>query len=136
MRSDLTRKFWLLLVVLTSLAFAPAPFPRPARKPTIDTMLGTWVSASDPEQTVVVTPKAMTFHRHGAGSRYEFAVDLAKRPATYDLGRAELGVEFRGICCVESGKLILHYRPAGSERPRTFGEDGGIYREVYVRPKQ
>src|SRR5262249_1593737 len=72
--------------------------------------------------------------RARGGSRYVFAVDLAKNPSTFDLGRPDVGAEYKGICRVEDGRFILHYRLACSDRPGSFDESGA-YRDVYVRPK-
>jgi uncharacterized protein (TIGR03067 family) len=131
----------LPLLVLLTLAFAPAPPPRRERaqgRP--ERIEGHWRQVSGPNVGVllVVEPGRMTFSGWKGvdpTSRvvYDLTVDPRKRPATYDVayqGRKEPA--FLGIYKLEGDTLTCCNRLAGHGRPAAF--EGAV--EVYRRVKR
>src|SRR5262245_3179742 len=94
----------LSLVVLT-VGFAPAPFPRAERRaPARLDIEGYW---EDSTTKLHVTRTRFTYD---ADYDYELTLDPTARPPTFDLrgiGRKNAGWEYRGIYKVEGGRLTI-----------------------------
>src|SRR4051812_24143408 len=118
------RRYVLLLLsaALWSLAFAPAPLPRPVKKTPGLPIQGSWDQVGQPTVTLVVTNDSLTYvNQGGAPSAYGFRCDAAGSPRTYDLlhnGR----VAYVGIYRIEGETLTLYYRSAGQPRPASYEE--------------
>src|SRR4051794_25703173 len=104
---------WLTLVLLvtSSLAFAPAPLPRADRRPKpVMGMEGTWQGQS----RLLITPTRLTYHPHETPIEYVLSVDARATPATYRLrsaaGRDE-GWAYHGIWRIQGDTLTLCYSP-------------------------
>jgi uncharacterized protein (TIGR03067 family) len=124
----------LPMLAVLSLALAPAPFPRPPRKPMPAASLqGQWEGA----HLLVITPGRATYH-HGHLREYDLSVDASAVPPAYEMrGTGNIaGRVLRGIFKVEGDTLILCYHSAGRERPAAFeGPGKGTYTAVYRRKK-
>jgi uncharacterized protein (TIGR03067 family) len=142
----------LLPLVTLSLAFAPAPFPRPdSPKDDLKKMQGTWErvaltigGAAHPEApgqiTIVITGTHLQFP--SPQDAWTITLDAGKKPRHFDYRGAAPPVQkitFRGIyrlegdtltiCCVESAR--------GEDRPTKFESLGGqVWLQVYKRKKR
>jgi len=126
------RRFVLLFVVLT-VAFAPAPLPRPDRRPkTENVMIGLWSSGS----VLEITNDRMTYHP-GTAHRCEYVLQIntAVSPWHYDItgvpGTSTAGRTYTGIYKVEGDTLTLCYTSGNTNRPTAFDKGGLI--ETYKR---
>jgi uncharacterized protein (TIGR03067 family) len=125
----------LLSAVLLSLAFAPAPLPRPVRKPPDPPIQGSWDQVGSPTVTLVVTNDSLTYvNKDRAPSAYGFRCDPRSSPPTYDLLRSGRSA-FIGIYRIEGETLTLYYRSARQARPTSFDDPGAI-RETFRRVKR
>jgi uncharacterized protein (TIGR03067 family) len=129
------RRFVLVSVVLT-VAFAPAPLPRHDRRPKAENlMLGLWSGNS----VIEVTPDRLTYHP-GAAHRCEYVLrfDTSVSPWRYDItgvpGSSTAGRVYAGIYKVEGDTLTLCYN-GGTSRPANFDRGGGLT-EVYKRSRR
>ena len=125
----------LLLLVLLSLAFAPAPFPRRQRRPDeAKKILGMWLGPN----RLLIEPGRLTYHPGANSSFYHLRIDASRRPATYDIGMGSPDrPDFLGIFKVEGDTLTLCYNPASRGRPTAFtGPGRGFQIEVYKRAKR
>jgi uncharacterized protein (TIGR03067 family) len=114
-----------LVVLLLSLAFAPAPLPRAPRRGKADPgMEGVWYGF----QRLEVTPARLTYFSVNASAAYELRMDRAAR--TYDIVEITGNRRFLGIYKVEGDKLTICYREPEKGRPTTFE---GPYLEVFDR---
>jgi uncharacterized protein (TIGR03067 family) len=125
----------LVLLVALSLAFAPAPFPRSARKPAGPTMEGAWRNENNHAITLTVTSDTMHFgHSQAAPERpYNLTFNASTNPKRFAITHAG-GAAFVGIYRINGDVLTLHYRPAHRPYPTSFDE-GDVFREVYVRKR-
>jgi uncharacterized protein (TIGR03067 family) len=125
----------LLVLALSSLAFAPAPLPRPPKKAAEPSWLGEWLQNNSPRVTLEVTPTSLTYHNAGGPpSAYGLTFDDKKAPKTYDLLRGG-NVAFVGIYKVEGDTLTLCYRGVGQPRPTSFDKGGGTI-EIFTKKKR
>jgi uncharacterized protein (TIGR03067 family) len=129
------RRWFVLMAALLSIAFAPAPFPKPARKPPGATIVGTWGNKNDDSFRVVVTATSLHYRDPNRAPRapYQLTFDATANPKTYSLSLGGRPA-YAGIYRIDGGVLILHYRPAHRPPPASF-DDGDAYREVYVRAR-
>jgi uncharacterized protein (TIGR03067 family) len=128
----------LLTAALLSLAFAPAPLPRPARKPPPGLPIqGSWDQVGHPTVTLVVTHDSLSYvNSDRPPSAYGFRCDPTKEPKTYDLRYPAGGqVAYVGIYKVEGETLTLYYRSVGQGRPASFERPGG-HKETFTRAKR
>ena len=123
----------LLSFVALSLAFAPAPFPKPGKRPPGLPIGGVWVYQRDSAVTLVVTPTMLTYRRHDFKDAYEFAFNPAAEPKTYTL-RKNGSLDSVGIYRIDGDVLTLCYRNATMPRPASF-EEKGACREIFTRVK-
>src|SRR3954452_14202870 len=111
----------LPLLVLMSLAFAPAPFPRSERRTApVNDMIGVWGS-------LVITHDRMTYGPQGGPYDWALKVNPRASPRTFDvtgIGQGNWGAEYRGIYKIEGDVLTLTYNVAAGPRPTSF-EPGG-----------
>src|SRR5947209_1460979 len=128
----------LAALSLTSLAFAPVPFPKPPKVPAEQPMFGTYDQIGHPSVTVVTTPTRFEYHNNPGGlNGYDMTVNPTNKPKTYEIyrDRARGGaVAFHGIYKVEGDVLTISYRAAAQARPASFGEPGS-HTEPFRRKK-
>jgi uncharacterized protein (TIGR03067 family) len=115
----------LLLFVLLTLGFAPAPLPRVERRPRAqDQIIGTWTG----DMTIQITKDRLTYHP-GTSSRCEYVLrtDTTAQPWRYDItgvaGTSTAGRTYTGIFRIQGDVLTIRYASEGSNRPTSF--DGG-----------
>src|SRR5438477_608592 len=126
-------RFCVLLFVVMTVAFAPAPFPRAERRGgrPVNEMVGTWKGTYE----ITITADRLNY---STGFEYELRLDTSVRPRAYDIrgvGQANDGWEFLGIYKVEGDTLTLCYNGRGRlVRPTAFDGPGkGDITEVYKR---
>jgi uncharacterized protein (TIGR03067 family) len=126
---------FVLLFAVLSLGFAPAPFPRPERRPPVEveSLVGEW---KGPNQ-LIVTSERMDFNTNG----YRVTFDRRVRPAAFDLkgveGTGGAGRNFAGIYRLEGDTLTICYNAGDGPRPMAFeGPGKGMFTEVYTRVRR
>src|SRR5262249_22976409 len=121
----------MLSAALLSLAFAPAPLPRPVKKSPDLPIQGSWAQVGHPTVTLVVTRDSLTYVNQGRPpSAYGFRCDPTSNPRTYDLLSGGQ-VDYVGIYRIEGETLTLYYRGAREQRRPTSFENGG-YKETFT----
>jgi uncharacterized protein (TIGR03067 family) len=135
---------YLLLFLLSSAAlaagFAPAPLPRPERRPRPDgnEMLGSWGQKNGSANVLLIKEGIMFYYPPG-GNEYALTINPRAHPRTYDLtgvpGGHAAGSEYVGIYKVEGDKLTLCYVGGKVNRPTAFEGPGsqGATIEIYDR---
>jgi uncharacterized protein (TIGR03067 family) len=125
------RALTLLLAAVLSLAFAPAPLPRPKKAPPLE---GTWALVSrgpagkeTPERggvKVVIGKGRWAFTHDGkpGAEDYELVLNDRANPKTVDLKMASGRVVARGILVIEGDSLKFGYYlgSAGEGRPKAI----------------
>jgi uncharacterized protein (TIGR03067 family) len=148
----------VLLIAGVSLAFAPAPFPRPGKSdPTTDhlkQMQGKWLMLSrtyggEPDSHIVtaveVSGNRWTYI-NGDGSwrsTWSFSLDGRKSPPQFNsrykaAGWEEVPVDglLQGVYKITGDTLIICYTEDTPNRPSTFdGQRKGVYLDVLKREK-
>lgn len=124
----------LIVLLASSLAFAPAPLAKPERRPKpITGMEGTWQGSS----RLLITATRLTYHPHESPIEYVLAVNTKVFPMTYDIrsvNRVGDRWDYHGIFRIDGDTLTLCYNGAGSGRPSSFDGPGkGTFTEVYKR---
>jgi uncharacterized protein (TIGR03067 family) len=109
----------LVAAALASVAFAPAPFPRPDRRTDLQKMQGTWVVVADSLDwlRVVVGRDRMSMQQDGKTLR-EYIVRLGA--GTIDCKEVGSGRTFLGIYRFDGGALLLRIANPGMPRPKSF----------------
>ncbi len=134
----------LLATGTASLAFAPAPFPRPDRRDgslDLRKLEGTWKveqlvnfdAQGKVSSTITVWKEIHVekgqwyFVQDGGGGRmrrsttYRLVIDGKKKPATIDFMRAGNPKPWMlGILALENDRLTVLYKPFGEKRPEAF----------------
>jgi uncharacterized protein (TIGR03067 family) len=139
-----------LAAAVLSLAFAPAPFPRPGKRDTNDSDLkklqGAWVRArltmngrSNADSTpITITGQRMQFPV--PSDAWTLTLDVTKKPKTIDARQIGNGRNvFWGIYRLEGDTLTICWRHNVTEdqRPTTFDESAaGVWFQVYKRQKR
>ena len=122
----------LLLALLASLGFAPAPFLEKKRKRSpIDELQGSWFGKSGSEARIV--GDNLTYYQNGAatGPSYALTLNPTASPREYDargVGKWS-SLKFDGIYKIEGDTLTMCSVPTGGIRPKTFVAVGsaGLY---------
>ncbi len=141
--------FRSLLPALLSVAFAPAPLPRPdAGKEDLKELQGTWLPVEEAragrprrvaeDWRVAIAGDRMTFLQGGvARVVYAIALDAGKRPKAIDMRAAGEGT-FRGIYALKGDTLIVCTGTVSDlDRPKALVPTGPLQRrEVYQRAKR
>jgi uncharacterized protein (TIGR03067 family) len=142
----------LLLCAFGSLAFAPAPFPRPdPGKAQLQQLQGTWVRVQNgaggaartraADFTVRIDGDRMKYSQDGENVVFEYAITLnaRKKPPVFDsrgVGGMARGHVYRGVYRLCGDTLLLCSRLGEAEggRPATFDATGpGVIVEVFHR---
>ncbi len=140
----------LLAAAILSLAFAPAPLPKPdSGKEDLKRMQGRWVSLPrvlpDGEMVpggleVVFAGDRMTFCRGGSGIDWRISLDGTTRPKSLDMlatgPTADRSFVVRGRYALENGSLTICYSAIQALRALE-GESCHVCRhggEAYRRP--
>src|SRR5688572_4383451 len=115
----------LLLIVLLSLAFAPAPLPRSQRRTETGArgMEGLW---ADGPHRLLIMRGCMICNPGPSAMEYELVVDASASPQAYDI-RVIAGSgrwAFSGIYRVEGDRLLISYNSADRGRPTAFRGPG------------
>jgi uncharacterized protein (TIGR03067 family) len=124
---------FLLAVVVVSLAFAPAPFPRPARRDSHESDLkklqGLWwvvrhtVDGSEALGLATVTITGDRLQFPSPDEAWTITLDVARTPRWIDLVPVNQPAScFRGIYRVQGNKLTICLRQEASpaDRPTSF----------------
>jgi uncharacterized protein (TIGR03067 family) len=129
----------LLTLALVSLAFAPAPFPKPTSNALDSKALqGTWIGADGHEARF--EKDRLTYFRQGKMvTSYMMILNAVAKPKTYDLkgigGGAVDGRTYHGIYNLDKDKLTLCAKGWGEPRPTEFVAAHGYHLTVYKRKK-
>ena len=140
----------LFLAAAGSLAFAPAPFPRPTRRDTSESDLkklqGAWVrvtmtiNGQPGAQNTPITITGTRMQFPSAGDAWTITLDTSKRPKTLDARRIGSPTNvFWGVYRLEGDTLTICWRHNVTEdkRPTDFdGSKSGIWYQVYKRQKR
>lgn len=141
----------LLSFVVWTAGFAPAPLPRPERRPSPPNFEGLWEGGMSSDgrlpqlaqpQKVLITRDRMTYHPDTKPFVYRLRVDTSVRPVRfYVQDVAEMGKQARwapGIWRVEGDVLTLTYYTGNDDRcPTAFeGPGKGTVVEVYRRVRR
>jgi uncharacterized protein (TIGR03067 family) len=143
------RRVILLLVVL-SVAFAPAPFPKPNRQTDLEKLQGEWVTVKSVlegdevkltpgRDTAVFKGDQISFVTGGTVSaRWTITLGPAQQPRTLDLRGAGATNFILGIYRLEGDTLTLCNRnlAGGKDRPGDFTGRKGVWLAVYKRSKR
>lgn len=115
-----TRSALLVLVVL-SLAFAPAPFPRTRKAPPPRDFIGRWQQVGDPTVTLVVTHDSLTFvNQNRPSNAYHLTFDPRTTPRTFQLRHKDSAQRiYTGLYKVEGNELTLTSN-SGTTAPTSF----------------
>jgi hypothetical protein len=129
----------LLLVVMASLGFAPAPFPKPPKPmrgaAAIKNLMGDWHNPASPSVVVNITPTEFAYVNSGVRNNvYKLTLDATVSPHKYDIRKS--GANFVGIWKIEGDKLTLRYvgerrGAVDGGRPTRFEDTGHL--EIYYR---
>jgi uncharacterized protein (TIGR03067 family) len=145
------RKFVpLLLAAVLSLAFAPAPLPRPdAGKDDLKKMQGTWdvvsrTSAGRPLpatlKKVVIAGDRLTFYRENGtvATRWVLKVDDKKSPRQFSRHReGPAKITAQGIYELKGDTLTMCYTRGNNPPPADLdGNKPGRWHDVYRRGKR
>ena len=150
------RKIALLFVAAVgSLAFAPAPFPKPDQNQSVlKTLQGAWVRVQNTavggpfpqtvDFVVEIVDDRMRYSQEGSSVLYEYAIllDARKKPNVFDakgIGGMAKGHTYRGVFRLEGDTLTLCSRLSEAEDRRPAGFDTtqpGVLVEVFKRQKR
>jgi hypothetical protein len=128
----------VLLLSLASLAFAPAPWPKPSRGKPPPEFWGLWRGTCD----LLITADRLTYSPNTPQPiAYELRLDELGRPRAYSIhllpNSTFQGNGARGVYRVVGDTLTLSYSPAFMPRPTAFhGPGKGLYTEVYKRVRR
>lgn len=135
------RRAVLLTLAVLTLAFAPAPFPRPQRRLSPrDLAQGEWLGRESRQQ-LRVAGERMTYNPDTPNAiEYVWKTDTTSSPATYHAvgvaGGSASGREFRGIWRVQGDTFWMSYNYGKQPLPTAFeGQGKGQMVEVYVRAR-
>jgi uncharacterized protein (TIGR03067 family) len=124
----------LLSLALLSVGLAPAPFPRPERRPSADS----WAEMRGDWQLIRVTADRLIHHyNRGDECAYALTVNTSVWPHRFALrgvGEQVRGREWSGIWRVEGDTLILCYNEGRDRYPTAFeGPGKGAHLDVHKR---
>jgi uncharacterized protein (TIGR03067 family) len=135
------------LAASLSLAFAPAPFPRPEvpdHRPEREKVQGTWeriryihegkVFAEPVRVTVVIAGEQAIFGVGPGQTKWGLQLRPDSNPKTFTLTR--LGTVLRGVYKLEGSTLTLCFRPDGKQQPDFDGAKSGVSLTFYKRVKR
>jgi uncharacterized protein (TIGR03067 family) len=120
-----------LLLAISSLAFAPAPLPRPQRgRDPAAAIEGEW----DQSGRRARIARGRLTYLDGPNNEYEVRLYPWARPPAYTLRRlgAIEGWHYEGIYRLEGDTLTFCYNGTGRSRPTSFDQNG-CRAEVFVR---
>ncbi len=136
---------------LLSLAFAPAPLPKPAvpSKDDLKEMAGTWeiverTSSGRPLKsklsTMAIAGERLTFYRATGtvATQWVLTLDASKSPRWFDRRRdGKSNAMAHGVYELKGDKLTMCYVRGGADRPTDLdGSKPGRWKEVYKRLKR
>jgi uncharacterized protein (TIGR03067 family) len=128
----------LLLLVVLSAGFAPAPLPRADRRPKPPhEMVGLWTGGGG---DLLITADRMTYNPGPERYEYALTVNPNTSPPSYDIlgvvQNRNAGWQFSGIYRVQGDTLTLCYDSGKGTRPASFDGQGrrGIV-ETYKRKR-
>ena len=135
-----------------SLAFAPAPFPKPnPTKQDLKKLQGTWIKVrsvppgnGEGEGVLVITDQRMSYSLAGtAMGEYTLTVDAKKKPKLFDFTGTDgivAGNHYRGIYQLDGDILTFCYvmTTLERERPADFNAagNGTVILSVYKRQRR
>jgi uncharacterized protein (TIGR03067 family) len=149
-------RYALLTLAGLSLAFAPAPFPKPNKGPTprgdLKALQGDWLQVNPPggvmgrpaaDLVLRVAGDRFTFMRAGrAVSEWTGHLDTSKKPPTLDLRNAKgapaaTGVTVLGVYALAGDSLQFAYRiGSGGQRPLAVQAGPGVQMMAFTRAKK
>ena len=138
-----------VFIVLSSLAFAPAPVYRakPDKRTDLDKLQGEWVRVSlftdgkrheEAVGSVVPTIKGDTLAFGSPGDTWRLTLDATKSPKRFDGRRLESDMCFVGVYELKGDNLVVCWHLSASEnnRPASFDPaQPGVWVHVYERKK-
>ena len=128
------------LLAVLCLAFAPAPFPKPARgKSDLERLKGSWFGDGGLEARF--DGDRLTYYRNGElVNVYRVTLNAAATPKAIDLkgigGGAADGRSYLGIYRLEKDTLQMYSRGWSEVRPTTFVPANGYHTSVLKRKKR
>ena len=143
------RRIVSVFIVLSSLAFAPAPVYRakPDRRTDLEKIQGEWVRVSiltdgkrheEAVGSVVPTIKGDTMAFGSPNDTWRLTLDATKSPKQFDGRRLESDMYFVGVYKLEGDSLVVcwHLSKSESDRPASFDPaQPNVWLHVFERKK-
>jgi uncharacterized protein (TIGR03067 family) len=134
------RRTLLLLAVLFSFGFAPAPFlPRPRKPSPLDELQGSWFESSGNIE-MRFNGGRLVYYQSGkpTGPGYRVKVNPSTSPRQFDIHGVGTwaGYSFLAIYKVEGDTLTLRMATGGSPRPAEFGPGPSVLKRLGPKLKE